>query len=126
MRVRLVELGSHCRGAIFLNGGHLETPELLASIDRIAKSHAGFYFGRFDVRASSVAELQAGRMEVLELNGVSAEATHIYDPSVSVWEAYRVMFRQWRMAFEIGARNREAGAKAMSWRELARICGSRI
>jgi membrane protein DedA with SNARE-associated domain len=125
-RVRLVELGSHCRGAIFLNGGHLETPELLASIDRIAKGHAEVYFGRFDVRANSVAELQAGRVKVLELNGVSAEATHIYDPSVSVWEAYRVIFRQWRIAFEIGARNREGGAKAMSLRELARIVGARF
>jgi membrane protein DedA with SNARE-associated domain len=124
-RVRLVELGSHCRGAIFLNGGHLETAELAAAIDRIAQAHPGFYFGRFDVRTPSIEDLQAGRVEVLELNGVSAEATHIYDPSVSMVEAYRVMFRQWRIAFEIGALNRERGWKAMPVRNFVRLCCGR-
>ena len=102
--VPLVEIGSHCRGTIFLNGAHLETEALRRAIDHAAQAHPGFFFGRFDVRADSTAALQAGRFHILELNGVSAEATHIYDPSVSVWEAYRVLFRQWRIAFEIGAR----------------------
>jgi hypothetical protein len=117
-RVRLVELGSHCRGAIFLDGGHLATEALRAAIDTVAKSHPGFYFGRFDIRASSVEELQAGRFAVLELNGVSAEAAHIYDPAISLWEAYRVLFRQWRIAFEIGAANRGA---ELGFRELVRL-----
>ena len=108
-RVRLVELGSHCRGAIFLDGARLETEGLRARIEAVAQSHAGFFFGRFDIRTETVADLQAGRFHVLELNGVSAEPTHIYDPAVSVLEAYRVMFRQWRIAFEIGAINRVAG-----------------
>jgi membrane protein DedA with SNARE-associated domain len=110
-RVRLVELGSHCRGAIFLDGSRYVTPELEFAIDAVAQSHPGFYFGRFDVRTPSIADFQAGRFHVLELNGVSAEATHIYDPSVSVLEAYRVMFRHWRVALEIGAANRAAGAE---------------
>ena len=42
---------------------------------------------------------------MIELNGVASEATHIYDPAVSVWEAYRVLFRQWALAFEIGRKN---------------------
>ncbi len=117
-RVRLVELGSHCRGAIFLNGARYETPELCAAIDQVAQSHPGFYFGRFDIRTPSIADLQAGRFQVLELNGVSAEATHIYDPAVSLREAYRVMFRQWRSAFEIGAINRANGVVPMTVREL--------
>jgi membrane protein DedA with SNARE-associated domain len=105
-RVRLVEIGSHCRGAIFLEGSSYETPELRAAIDAAAKQHPGFYFGRFDLRTPSIADFQAGRFHILELNGVSAEATHIYDPAVSLVEAYRVLFLQWRIAFEIGAANR--------------------
>jgi membrane protein DedA with SNARE-associated domain len=120
-RVRLAEIGSHCRGAIFLNGGHLETEALRGEVDRIARLHPGFYFGRFDVRAASVEDLQAGRFSVLELNGVTSEATHIYDPAVSVLEAYRVLFRQWRIAFEIGAANRAAGARVTGAAELLRI-----
>ncbi len=123
--VPLAELGSHCRGAIFLNGATLETGTLRAEVDSMAQSHAGFYIGRFDVRSPSIRDLQSGRFEVLELNGVSAEATHIYDPSVSLLEAYRVLFRQWRIAFEIGAMNRRAGQGPMRLREFVRLLKTR-
>lgn len=112
--VPLVEIGSHCRGAIFLNAAHLKTPMLEAAIDRISRAHPGFYFGRFDVRTDSIEAFQAGRFKVLELNGVGGEAAHIYDPSVTVWSAYRTIFSQWRTAFEIGAANRAAGAVPVS------------
>jgi membrane protein DedA with SNARE-associated domain len=120
-RVRLVEIGSHCRGAIFLDGGRHQTPELLAAVDQTAKAHPGFYFGRFDLRTPSIADFRAGRFQVLEFNGVSAEATHIYDPAVGMWEAYRVLFRQWRLAFEIGAANRAAGTQPMSLPDFIRL-----
>ena len=119
-RVRLTEIGSHSRGAIFLDGSRHQTRELRAAIDAAAKAHAGFYFGRFDLRSPSIADLQAGRFHILELNGVAAEPTHIYDPSVSFLDAYRVLFRHWRLAFEIGATNRRAGASPMTLREFAR------
>jgi hypothetical protein len=114
--VPLAELGSHCRGAVFLNGARLETAALRCAVDSIARRFSGFYIGRFDVRSPSVEQLQRGRFEVLELNGVSAEATHIYDPSVTLLEAYRALFRQWRIAFEIGAMNRRLGQRPMPLR----------
>ncbi len=107
-RVQLVEIGSHSRGSIFLDGMTCHTPELEDRIDQLSKSHPGFYFGRYDVRAPS--EERIAEFTVLELNGVSAEATHIYDPAVSLREAYRVLAQQWRLAFEIGAQNRLRGA----------------
>jgi len=116
--VPLAELGSHCRGAVFLDGAKLETEALRSAVDAIARKFAGFHFGRFDVRSESIEDLQNGRFEVLELNGVSAEATHIYDPSVRLLEAYRVLFRQWRIAFEIGARNRNLGHQPMLMRDF--------
>ena len=120
-RVRLVEIGSHCRGAVFLDGGRYETPELRAAIDAAAQCHPGFYFGRFDLRTPSLADFQAGRFHVLELNGVSAEATHIYDPAVSIWEAHRVLFRHWRLAFEIGAANQAAGVRPLAITDFVEI-----
>lgn len=124
-RVRLVELGTHSRGAIFLNGGHLLTPALEAAIYRVSKAHPGFFFGRFDVRATSAEALQRGEFQVIELNGVSAEATHIYDPSVSVWQAYRTLAQQWKIAFEIAAVNRKRGAQPMSIAELRGVLRAR-
>ena len=49
---------------------------------------------------------------MIELNGVTSEATSIYDPKNSVFAAYGILFEQWRIAFEIGAQNRERGFKA--------------
>ncbi len=48
--VTLVELGSHCRGAVFLDGTRFRSPALEDAIDRAAKAHLGFLFGRFDIR----------------------------------------------------------------------------
>jgi hypothetical protein len=124
--VQLVELGSHCRGAVFLDGSQLRTDRLEEAIDRISQAHPGFFLGRFDVRASSWDAFARGQFSVIELNGVSAEATHIYDPKVSLLEAYRVMFKQWKMAFEIGAANRGRGAQPMRFSALFKLLGGRI
>jgi len=121
-RVRLVEIGTHCRGAVFLDGSRLLTPELEASIDRVSRGYDGFWFGRYDVRVPSEEDLRAGRgFKVIELNGVTSEATHIYDPKFSALDAYRVLFRQWRLAFEIGAENRARGARTSGALDLIRL-----
>jgi hypothetical protein len=120
-RVQLVEIGTHCRGAIFLDGGDTITPELEAVIDQIAKSFQGFFFGRFDIRVPSRPDFMAGRnIKIVELNGVTSEATHIYDPKMSLVDAYRVLFQQWRIAFEIGNLNRQRSFPVTSARELLR------
>jgi hypothetical protein len=120
-RVQLVELGTHCRGAIFLDGSYAISPALEKAIDEIARTFEGFYFGRFDIRVPSVEDLKAGRnLKVLELNGVTSEATNIYDPQTSLLDAYKVLFRQWRIAFDIGERNWFRGARPTSLRQLLR------
>jgi hypothetical protein len=118
-RVQLVEIGTHCRGAIFLDGGDTITPALEEVIDRIAKKFDGFFFGRFDIRVPSRQDFMAGRnMKIVELNGVTSEATHIYDPRLSLFDAYRVLFEQWRIAFEIGHLNRSWGVRPATVHEL--------
>src|SRR5690606_5707359 len=42
--VLLVELGTHCRGAAFLDGGWVRTPALEAAIDRLSQGFDGFWF----------------------------------------------------------------------------------
>ena len=119
--VQLVELGTHCRGAVFYDGAGLVTPELAERIETISNGFEGFWFGRYDLRASSEEALRAGRgFKILELNGLTSEATHVYDPRHTLVAAYRTLMRQWRLAFEIGAANRARGAQASSIRELFR------
>ncbi|MGB1050149.1 MAG: hypothetical protein ACPG3U_10760, partial [Rhodothermales bacterium] len=59
--------------------------------------------------------------KILEVNGVSSEATHIYDPSGTHREAIRTLSEQWRLAFEIGRANMELGANPTSLRRLLRL-----
>lgn len=118
-RVRLVEIGTHSRGAVFLDGAEVRTPALEAAVDRLSQGfRGGFYFGRYDVRASDTDALRAGRFKIIELNGATSEAVHIYDPKNTVTYAWRVLREQWRLCYEIAAANAAAGAKVSTIREL--------
>ncbi len=109
-RCRLVEAGNHAQGCIFRDGLHLLTPELEACIDTISRRIPGFFVGRFDLRYANDEELRQGRgFRILELNGAASEATSIYDARTSLRSAYRTLFRQWEIIFEIGAANRARG-----------------
>ncbi len=120
--VGLGELGVHSRGALFLDGARLVTPAFEAAVDAISRGFPGFYFGRFDLRAPSLEAFAAGTdIKVLELNGVTSEATHIYDPQYGLGNAYRVLFEQWRIAFEIGHINRQNGTQPMTIGALLRL-----
>jgi membrane protein DedA with SNARE-associated domain len=110
--LRLVEAGNHCQGAIFLDGQRLFSPALESKIDEISKSIPGFYIGRYDLRYSSERDLLEGRgFQIVEVNGVSSEATSIYDPKNSLRNAYRTLFRQWEILFAIADENREQGLR---------------
>jgi len=117
--VELVQLGAHCRGAVFRDGHHLLTQALEDRIEEISRGFEGFHFGRFDMRAPSAEAFSAAEgFKILELNGLTSEATHIYDSRHGVAHAYRVLFEQWRLAFEIAASNRRDGCEPATIREL--------
>ena len=117
--VPLVELGTHCRGAVFLDGEWVRTPALERAIDELSRRFEGFYFGRYDIRTTDLTEFQQGRgFRVLELNGATAEATSIYDPTNRIGAAYRTLFTQWRLLFEVGAANIARGARPATIGEL--------
>ncbi|MBE7437535.1 MAG: VTT domain-containing protein [Spirochaetales bacterium] len=108
----LVKIGTHSKGALFLDGSHLSTAQLIRRIDRISKNFDGFFFGRYDVRVPNEADLKAGRnIRILELNGVTSEATGMYDPRHSLLHAFKTLFQQWRIAVEIGLQNIKRGTK---------------
>jgi hypothetical protein len=120
-KIELVNIGNHCLGTKFLDRTDLITPELVASFDRISHHIEGFYYGRFDLRAASVDDLQKGRVKVMELNGVGAEPAHIYQPGYSFWEAVRVLLRHWRLIYRISMTNAQRGFRFPTWNEGVRM-----
>lgn len=120
--VPLVEIGAHCRGALFLDASTLATPALSAVIARVFDAIPGFHFGRLDLRCPSAAALSAGReLRIIEVNGVTAEAAHIYHPGTPLHSGYASMFRQWRLAFAIGAEQAAQGAPVTGPLTLLRL-----
>lgn len=117
--INLVEVGAHARGTLFLDARELSSPALLARLDEIANAFPGFHFGRFDLRVPNEQALRDGRdLSILELNGLTAEVAHIYDPQNSLIQAWRDVARQWRLAFRIGSINRHQGARPSTWGEI--------
>jgi membrane protein DedA with SNARE-associated domain len=114
-RLRLVEAGNHCQGCIFADGSDLCSEELRAAIDHISRKLPGFFIGRYDVRYESDEQLRAGQgFTIVELNGAGSEATNIYDERNTLWSAYATLYRQWSLAYRIGAANRDRGHRPPS------------
>ena len=118
---RIAFAGSHSRGTIFRNGNKYITEHMTDAFDAIAKDVKEFYFGRFDVRFDSLADMQAGKgFTIVEINGAGAEATHIWDRKTTLREAYGALMRQYAAMWEIGALNARRGFRPARLRDLYR------
>lgn len=107
-RISLVEIGTHSRGSIFEDAIHLNSSHLTEQINEISKSFEGFYFGRFDIKVPTEQHLRDGNnLKVLEVNGITSEATHIYDSKYSVFYAIKVLIAQWKLAYKIASEVKE-------------------
>lgn len=117
--VTLVEIGAHCRGSLFLDGAVYKTEALRQTMSAILDAVPGYHFGRIDLRCPSEAALSEGRgIQVLEMNGVTAESAHIYHPDTPLIEGWKAMIAQWRLAIAIGEANAAQGAATTSIGEL--------
>lgn len=116
--VRLGEAGNHAQGCKFEDGSALTTPELEATINRLALGFAGAQGGeldyaRFDVRTTSEGALRRGEIAVIEINGVTSEPAHLYDPALSIVEAWQILGAHWRHLYRIADARIAAGAKPL-------------
>jgi hypothetical protein len=116
---RIAYAGSHSRGTIFRNGNSLITSAMTDAFDTIARDVNEFYFGRFDVRCRSIADLQNGtNFRIVEINGAGAEATHVWDSRTTIGQAYAALMQQYRLLWETGAANYRRGFRPAAIREL--------
>jgi hypothetical protein len=120
--IALTDVGARGRGAPFFNGRYVHTPELEAIIDKISKSFKGFYFGRYAIRTPSRKDFKMGEnFKVIELTGVTSEASHIYSSGNNLRQAFRGLMQQWKIAYEIGAINRDRGFEPVSHKKMLQI-----
>ncbi len=90
-------------------------------VNAICTAYDGFDFGRLDVRVPSAEALRRGEsLRVLEVNGVTSEATHMYDPRYGFFAAHAILRRQWAMAFDLAAERIREGVQPTTVSEIAR------
>ena len=102
----LNELGNHNRGARFINLQHEIDDRLLQVVDEINLYSKTFYYGRYDIKTTSLEDLKKGKcISILEFNGVGSEPNHIYDIGLSYAAAISIIAKHWKYMYEIGRIN---------------------
>ncbi len=118
---RLAFAGSHSRGAIFRDGRDYISEALVERLDEIFDDFPGYHYGRIDLKFRDIASLMRGEdFVLLEVNGASSEAAHIWDRGATIKSAFSTLLEQYRMLFEIGNLQRKAGHKVPSLMDLYR------
>jgi hypothetical protein len=92
----LEPIGNHCRGTRFINSNAEIDQALTDVFNTIASDIPGFYYGRFDFKYRDLETLRRGEdIAIVELNGVSADPAHIFDPSFGLINSLREICRHW-------------------------------
>jgi len=112
-------IGNHSKGTMFLDYNYEIDQDLKDTFDEIFKEIPEIHFGRADLKCTSLTDLKQGKnIRILEINGVSAEPAHIYDPHYSFTKATRDLLNQWKVLFEISRIQINRGISPMSIKGL--------
>ena len=108
IKLQLSDIGNHSKGTQFINGNHLISSQLEAAFNQLNKQIDGWYYGRLDIKYNSIEDLEKGHFKIIELNGILAEPTHIYDATkISYLKALKEMRTHWRNLYIIARYNHE-------------------
>jgi hypothetical protein len=97
--------------------------KLLGVFDGLSNYNGNFYYGRWDIKCTSIEDLKEGKnFSILEFNGCGAEPHHIYGNGYTLLQAYRIVIQHWHVLFKIALMNRRNGVPGWSfirgWRFL--------
>lgn len=110
--------GNHRHGAKFINLNKEIDQQLCDVFDKISNEAGQFYFGRYDLKCTSLEDLKNGKnIEILEYNGAGAATIHIFDCNMSYWQALKEIIRHWDHLYRIGKINNKNGVRYWTIRE---------
>ncbi len=119
-RVQLSFIGSHTMGCAFTDDTACLTPTLADAVFELCDAVPGFNFGRLDVKSSSEAAFARGEFVVIEINGIASLPTHMFDPTGSLVDAYRIFFQHGRLLTKIAQEHRDRDMPLDSYTDIWR------
>lgn len=106
-QIELSVIGNHSKGTKFICGNNLISKKLEHTFDALSNSIEGWYYGRIDIKYNSFEELENGdNFKIIEINGILAEPTHIYDAeNYNYFQALKAIRTHWKSLYEIATTN---------------------
>lgn len=98
------------RGAHLVNLHEEADTALLQFFDQLCDHTSAFFYGRYDIKCTSLDDLKQGKnFTILEYNGSGAAPNHVYHRGLTIWEAWREVSRHWKYLSEISRYNHRMG-----------------
>jgi len=105
------------RGGRLVSLAHEKDERLLKVFDDLSHYTKHFYYGRYDIKCTSVEDLKEGKnFCILEYNGCGAEPHHAYGDGNNLWQAYRIFIYHWKVLYKIAEYNHRHGFPRWSFR----------
>lgn len=106
-QIELSVIGNHSKGTQFICGNNLISKKLEETFDKLSNYISGWYYGRIDIKYNSFEDLENGEnFKILEINGILAEPTHIYDAeNYNYFQALKAIRTHWKSLYEISTTN---------------------
>jgi hypothetical protein len=114
------------RGGKLVNLEHEKDDRLLKIFDSLSAHAKTLYYGRYDIKCSSIEDLKKGvNFSILEFNGSGAEPHHVYGNGYTLVEACKILAEHWNVLYKISKLNHTQGHPyynfAQGWK-LMREC----
>ena len=90
---------------------------LLKVFDDLSNYTKYFYYGRYDIKCTSVEDLKEGKnYSILEYNGSGAEPHHAYGNGNTLWQAQKIFLHHWKILYSISKYNDKNGHPYWSYK----------
>lgn len=104
--IQLTSIGNQAKGTKFINGNHLISDSLNLTINKLNHQIKGWFYGRLDIKYNNWEDVINGNFKIIELNGILAEPTHIYDTKKNnYWKAISTFKQHWKDLYDIASYN---------------------
>jgi hypothetical protein len=105
------------RGGKLVSLEHEKDERLLKVFNELSLYTKQFYYGRYDIKCTSVEDLKQGKnFSILEYNGSGAEPHHAYGNGNTLWQAQKIFLHHWKILYQISKYNHEHGIHYWSFK----------